>query len=70
MAIIPFDSGAVIEFSRPVKIENPVEKMTLDRALAMVVEHLRDYRGPEKALLLKELKRELSFFDARELTWK
>lgn len=73
IAIVPMASGAVIELQPPSRIENPVTDLTIERALEMVLEHLRDSRGHSivhHGHQLKKLKARLSLFDARALAWK
>lgn len=68
VAIIPYESGAVVEFVEACKVENPVMGLTDEAALVRVLANLRDYRGLNKERIA-ELKRELTWFNAKKMAW-
>lgn len=70
VAIISPQSGCIVE-SRPASaVENPVTGLTGDKALDYVVENIRQFNTFTNRRKLKQLKAELTDYNAVRREWK
>ncbi len=67
VASIQISAGVIVEVIPPCKIENPIQQLTVDSALELLIKHIRDAKNFSNVTTLKSLLRK---FNSAMWEWK